>query len=82
MAKHIPTPYGPENTPHTLKNVEAGYARVASSTGHTLGYVVREKVGSTRTGTAWMAFTPGRNLIGQRDTREAAAALVVSRSRR
>lgn len=59
-------------TTTTLKDVEAGYARVADENGKTLGYVDRRMAGSLRTGTQWYATSPGRREIGRADTRDGA----------
>lgn len=66
-------------TPHTLSNIEDGYATVLDGdTGSKIGHVHREKVGSTRTGTAWFAVI-GTRQIGSADTRTAAVAIVCER---
>ena len=59
-----------------LKDIEAGYARVARESGHTIGFVIKRKHGSTRTGTMWFATTPGGNEIKCCYTREEAVAAV------
>lgn len=66
-----------ENTTN-LRDVTSGYARVANETGHTIGRVSRERSGSTRTGTMWVAETAGRRALGTAYTRDAAVALVVA----
>lgn len=42
-------------TNYKLDRVEDGFARVTTIDGTTIGYVSREKHGSTRTGTRWVA---------------------------
>ncbi len=59
-----------------LTDVEAGFARVSTPSGRSIGKVAREKHGSTRTGTRWSARSSWRGLIGYADTRAAAAQFV------
>jgi hypothetical protein len=64
---------------YRLSNVEDGYAEVLAPNGRVIGCVGREKHGSTRTGTRWVAtYRVGGNL-GYSDTRAAAVALVADR---
>jgi hypothetical protein len=59
-----------------LAEVEEGFALVLDAdTNRRIGQVVREKVGSTRTGIAWFAYRNGRK-IGQGYTRTEAVAIV------
>lgn len=68
-----------------LDSVEDGFARVVSrASGQTLGYVTREKHGSTRTGTRWVATRTRSRVVtlGHGATRAEAVAHVVARARR
>lgn len=61
----------------TFTAVEPGFARVVID-GRTYGKVIREKHGSTRTGTRWFAMLATIE-VGSADTREAAAQLLADR---
>lgn len=61
-----------------LARVENGYAEVLNETGRRIGTVRREKFGSTRTGTRWIARRFGQD-IGYRDTRGDAVKLLEDR---
>ncbi len=68
-----------------LDRVEDGFARVTNSdTGRTIGYVYREKYGSTRTGTRWVATRTrtGSLVLGYGDTRAEAVQAVVANAQR
>lgn len=60
---------------YSLTNVEEGFARVMVGR-RTVGRVSREKYGSTRTGTHWIARSSWNGIIGYAATRDAAAKLV------
>lgn len=69
-----------------ITNVEDGFAKVVNAdTGRTMGYVSREKHGSTRTGTRWTA-TRLRNSsmspLGYGLTRADAVAVIVAYAER
>jgi hypothetical protein len=69
-----------------LDRVEDGFARVINAdTGKTMGYVYREKHGSTRTGTRWTATrTNSRNptVLGYGDTRADAVSVIIAHAQR
>jgi len=60
-----------------LSEIEDGYARVRRENGRSIGTVVREKHGSTRTGTQWIAYS-GRNVVGYSATRAGAVEALVA----
>lgn len=67
---------------YKLTNVEDGFARVVTDAGKTAGYVSREKHGSTRTGTRWVAhrLNTGSMLpLGYGDTRADAVKIITDR---
>jgi hypothetical protein len=67
------------NVTARLVDVEDGFARVVNAaTGKTMGYVFREKFGSTRTGTRWVATRTRRDAVpmGHGDTRAAAVRVL------
>lgn len=64
-----------------LAEVEDGFARVLDAdTGRAIGHVTREKAGSSRTGTAWLAFTATGRELAKADTREQAITIVRQRT--
>lgn len=67
---------------YKLTNVEDGFARVATDAGKTVGYVSREKHGSTRTGTRWVATrlrTSSMAPLGYGHTRADAVKILTDR---
>lgn len=65
----------PDRLPTILSRVEDGFAQVNRLNGRSIGTVSREKFGSTRTGTRWVAMAGSREL-GRPYSRTAAIALV------
>lgn len=62
---------------YQLKDVEAGYARVVNTRGHTLGFVVKDDFKPI-----WRAVGAGKTEFGVRDTRKEAIALLLDRAQR
>jgi hypothetical protein len=60
-----------------IKTIEAGYAKIVSDSGHTLGYVSGEKGGSTRTGMVWHGYSASKIKVSFGFTREEAARKVI-----
>jgi hypothetical protein len=64
---------------YKIKTIEAGYAKVVNATGHTIGTLCQTgDYSSTRTGTDWIAVTPGKRRVACESTRDAAAAKLIA----